>query len=192
VDLSGAESVDVWFEERLEAAPLEAFLSVANAAERARAARFVVAAPRENYISAHVFLRRVLARYLDCEPAGVQIVAGDTGKPLLKDGGLWFNLSHSHGMAAVAVTRCGSVGIDVEQVRDLPEQDSIAARYFPPGEPGSFFERWTRLEALVKASGRGLGAPPEKWWVANVAAPPGYVAAVSVERGPVPIRYQKL
>lgn len=190
--LAEAGTVDIWFGERLEDTALETSIPALNAAERARAARFTVSGPRTEYLSAHILLRRVLARYLDCAPAEVDIVEGENGKPLLKDGSLWFNLSHSHGLAAVAVTRHGPVGIDIEQIRDVPEQDGIAARYFPPGEPGSFFERWTRLEALVKACGCGLGAAPGKWWAANVTAPPGYAAAVSVERGPVRIRYQKL
>jgi 4'-phosphopantetheinyl transferase len=191
--MSGA-SVDVWFGMRPRCALPPSFEESLSPAESARAARFATGELRANYVFAHGFLRCVLARYLLCNPAGVEILEGERGKPHLRGGTPWFNLSHSGATAAVAVTLAGPVGIDVEEIRVVPERDRIAAQYFPPGEEGTFFERWTRLEALAKATGRGLAeaALEPRWWVENLAAPEGFAAAVSAEHGPLAVRYQKL
>jgi 4'-phosphopantetheinyl transferase len=64
-----------------------------------------------------------------------------------------------------------SVGVDVEEVRDVADFADIARRFFAPGEVdnvlrlaptdrlGGFFVTWTRKEAYVKALGLGLSFP---------------------------------
>jgi 4'-phosphopantetheinyl transferase len=67
---------------------------------------------------------------------------------------------------------CGhEVGIDVERLREIPEMEQIAQRFFSSDEwaaltsllPGerllSFYLAWTRKEAYVKAVGDGLHIP---------------------------------
>jgi phosphopantetheine--protein transferase-like protein len=63
------------------------------------------------------------------------------------------------------------VGVDVEQIRPLPDVHEIASRFFcpeeaaelislPPDQRGqAFFLCWTRKEAYIKAIGDGLSAP---------------------------------
>lgn len=72
-----------------------------------------------------------------------------------------FNLSHSHGMAVIAVS--GSrVGVDIEPVRKA--NISVARRFFCPGElqyvlengDTGFFRIWTLKEAFMKATGKGM------------------------------------
>ena len=65
-------------------------------------------------------------------------------------------------MALIAVARGRAVGVDVEQVRAMPDADSIAARFFSAGEQAAlaavpaaeklaaFFNIWTRKEAFIK------------------------------------------
>ena len=74
-----------------------------------------------------------------------------------------FNLSHTRGLAACAIARDVSIGIDVECLERNTDWGSIAGRYFsrfetralaalPVGErPERFFEDWTLKEAYVKA-----------------------------------------
>lgn len=63
------------------------------------------------------------------------------GKPALP-GGPDFSVSHAGPAVAVAVYPAGPVGFDLEPIRD----DADRAR----------LERWTSIEAVLKAAGRGL------------------------------------
>ena len=79
-----------------------------------------------------------------------------------------FNMSKSAGCAVYAVTRNRRIGVDVEQIREMPDMEEIARQFFSKPEyetlcaqPGSmrnktFFECWTRKEALVKAVRNGI------------------------------------
>ena len=139
--------------------------------ERARSTRFVRPPDRRRFVLAHAALRMFLARCLDVHPTAVRYEKGVHGKPRLAEGlpSLEFNLSHSGGLGVLAVARDRSVGVDVEQVRDVPDALSIADTHFSAAERqvlrslpaaelrGAFFRCWTRKEALIKALGEGLG-----------------------------------
>jgi 4'-phosphopantetheinyl transferase len=82
------------------------------------------------------------------------------------------------------------VGVDVEQVRPLPDLLAIAARFFAPVEAQqllaiddpvaqarAFFSGWTRKEAFIKAVGSGLQHPLDSFAVTLLPhEPPGLVA----------------
>ena len=121
------------------------------------------------------------------------------GKPYLPEfPRLKFNLSHTKGMALVALAEDIEVGVDIERPRRIPDFELIAERYLPPGDAEAlaaipepdrereFFRRWTRAEALWKAAGLGLhgaGAVPEgDWRVYDIDVGPDYVAAVAADR----------
>ena len=120
---------------------------------------------------AHAALREILAVHTGLAPADLSFEPDAQGKPHLPAslGALHFNLSHSAGLAAVAVTRAGPVGVDVERVRELDDMDSLVRRFFAPAERAAleacppahraraFFTIWTRKEAYIKAVGTGLG-----------------------------------
>jgi 4'-phosphopantetheinyl transferase len=111
-----------------------------------------------------------LGRSLQIEPREIQFVAGAQGKPAIA-GGPEFNLAHSGDVALIALARDRAVGVDVEQVRAMPDADGIAARFFSAGEQAAlaalpaaerqaaFFNIWTRKEAFIKATGAGLSFP---------------------------------
>src|SRR5581483_5548860 len=83
--------------------------------------------------------------------------------------GLHFNLAHSSDLAVIAIARRGPLGVDVERIRTVREVEDLVARFFcareneqfqklPEAErPGAFFNLWTRKEALLKATGEGIG-----------------------------------
>ena len=96
------------------------------------------------------------------------------------------------------------MGVDVEQLRPMPDLDSVAARVCTPGELATlaglaqpqreraFFAMWTRKEALAKATGEGIGgvfrdarqagvATHGNWTLADVSDLPGYAACVAAE-----------
>ena len=151
--------------------------SVLSAAERDRAERFRFDALRASYELSHGMLRYILGSLCDVEPAAVDFIHGEHGKPALspecqpRHAPLSFNLSHSHRRALVAVSTGREVGIDIEQIDTRTSALSIADSYFcapelaaiqsaPEGETHDmFFRYWTAKEAVLKAQGCGLTVP---------------------------------
>ena len=137
----------------------------------------------------HQALRAILEKVTG---APVNFAVAEKGKPYLSGAPeVRFNLAHSHDLALVGVALGVDVGVDIEQLRPLPEYAAIAERYFPPSEregldERNFFQRWTRIEAKLKARGVGLyGAGAElggEWTVEPIDAGEGFAAAVAVER----------
>ena len=133
--------------------------------ERERADRAASALAAGHFAVARGALRTVLASYLSVEPRALAFAYGPRGKPALaSDGGLRFNVAHSHGLALVAVARGRELGVDLERVRPLPAAEAIARRFFSAGERAAplrrrldaFLSLWTRKEAYLKATGGGL------------------------------------
>ena len=148
-------------------------------------------------------LRAVLARYLDEQPARIELRAGAHGKPALADPSspLRFNLSHSGGLALVAVTLDREVGIDIERIRPRRDLEALAERALDPAAAATvratapaerldaFYRAWTHREATAKCLGTGLGAPlpPTPSAVTTLDAGPGYAATLAVEGDETPV-----
>lgn len=194
------DRVDVWRAALdLSAGEAEAALRTLSEPERAHAARLRVGASR--WAAARAALRAVLARYLDVLPTRVAFVTGAEGKPRLAPGpgaDLRFNLSHSGGLALVAVRLGREVGVDLEELRDRVDGDAVAREFFDEperarlaalaaaGQPQAFFSAWVRREALAKASGRGIVSPADRregarFGVRELGGLPGFAAAVASE-----------
>jgi len=148
---------------------------VLSADERERAARFVFDIHRRRFVAARASLRRVLGLCLDRDPAGLTFEYTDRGRPSLRLAShpdFDFNLAHSGDLALLALSS-RTVGVDVEQRREIPNALDIARRFFSPREVAAlkhltenerrdgFVNAWTRKEALIKAVGAGLGALEE-------------------------------
>jgi len=161
--------------------------------ELERAARFATPTLQRRYLRAHAALRDILRRHTHTP---LDFAIHERGKPYLaSDPTLHFNLTHSHDLALIAVTRACRVGIDVERQRPMPDFAAIAQRYFPSGSPlpvteRDFFRQWTRFEALLKARGTGLFGITEvagPWTVSPLEIGPSYAAAIAHEGPPRPI-----
>jgi len=151
--------------------PIKSVESVLSADETQRAGRFHFAQDRNRFILSHGYLRAILARYLHCRPDQLEFSPNEYGKPALADSNLEFNLSHSGVFALLAVSRIHKVGIDVEQVRQDVETETLARRFFserensdlmktPPEQRiAAFYRCWTLKEAYIKAHGLGLSLP---------------------------------
>ena len=150
--------------------------------ERQRSQRFHFERDRRRFMVSHAAVRIILGRYLQVAGHRVAYTVQEFGKPSLaglpSDSGLRFNLSHAHELAVLAVTWQREVGVDVEQVRPLPDMMEIAARFFAPpevqqlqnvptsaGQIQAFFNCWTRKEAFIKAIGSGLHHPLDSFAV---------------------------
>ena len=107
--------------------------------ERARAARFVFPRHRVQFIAAHALVRAVLGRLCDVPPAAWRFVTDAHGKPSawLDDGPapVSFNLSHTEGMAGLAI-RLGAgwaIGFDLEPLARTVDL-AVADRFFSARE----------------------------------------------------------
>jgi 4'-phosphopantetheinyl transferase len=162
--------------------------------ERARAERFHFARDRERFVVSHGVLRILLGRLLAQDPAGLRFSEGAKGKPALRDraSSLHFNMSHSGELAVYSFAHGCEVGIDVEEIRLIPDLVQVAARFFSPAENvelmgltpdqriPAFFRCWTRKEAYIKATGDGLSAPLDEF---RVSLLPGEPARIMEIRG---------
>jgi surfactin synthase thioesterase subunit/phosphopantetheinyl transferase len=171
----GRWATAVWYRhtDSIDAGDLAACNALLSDEERARCDRFVFAQDRRDFTVAHALVRSALSRYAERAPAEWRFVADRFGKPAVvaEQAGeppLAFNLSHTKGLVACAISRGGTVGIDVERCkRDVRGRD-IAARYFAAGELRQlyscrsdqhhtrFIELWVLKESYVKAVGAGL------------------------------------
>ena len=119
-------------------------------------------------------LRGVLSRYLDEDPAAIELRLGERGKPMLADPDavLRFNLSHSGGLVLIAICQGREVGVDVQRMRKRRGRE----------RPAEFYAEWTRREAIAKCHGVGLWAPLPDTPVAvcELDIDPGYAAALAV------------
>jgi phosphopantetheine--protein transferase-like protein len=101
----------------------------------------------------------------------------DEGKPMIVDRpDLAVSFSHSGGMACAILAKTPdqtplSVGVDIEQMKELPsERLLLAERFFAPpllaewkeaaaeARTETFYRLWTRMEATVKMTGEGMRA----------------------------------
>lgn len=144
-----------------------------NTREQARFATYRKPADRDRFVAGRALLRTAVAGYLDTPPELVRVAfncpdcAAPHGRPTLPGSGLEVSLSHSGSQVAVAITRIGPVGIDVEEIDPglqvaplLPHVLSNLERErgLCPTVQG-FYRTWTRKEAVLKATGQGLRVP---------------------------------
>jgi 4'-phosphopantetheinyl transferase len=95
-------------------------------------------------------------------------------------------------VAQYALTDGREIGVDVEYARADFTSDDIASRFFSPLEVQSlgglsdeervagFFRCWTRKEAYIKATGRGMSQPLDSF---DVTLGPDDVALLRTEDG---------
>lgn len=165
-------------------------LLTSDEAQRSDAFRFVL--DRERFLIGRGVLRDILSRYLKLAPEQIGFSYNRYGKPALQgnDGGLRFNLSHSHGVALYCFTRARAVGLDIEFIREDFDCLEIAERFFSPSEvttlralspnlqTAAFFNCWTRKEAFIKAVGEGLSHPLHRFSVSLVPQEPACLLSV--------------
>ncbi len=180
----------VWWAAPVTPDTAPGLVALLDAHERERLTRFRRAADAARYLAAHALTRLVLAEHLRRPPGALVLdrtcrCGGQHGKPTLA--GPHFSLTHAADLVGVAVNTAGPVGLDVEQVRDLPDLPGMARHAYSPTElarvgpiaPGAFFITWTRKEALLKATGDGLSTP-----MATITLGPHGVESWTGDRAP--------
>ena len=164
--------------------------------DRERSERILVEPGRRRWIAARWALRRTLCRYLDdVAPEELELELDENGKPRIAGPTpVRFNLSHSEGLALIAVTAAGEVGVDIERVdldRDflelsrhgLDRESAALVREAPAaGRPAAFYRAWVRREAVGKCTGAGLTGPAsgEGVSVREIDAGESWAAAIAL------------
>jgi 4'-phosphopantetheinyl transferase len=179
-------------------APTDTPVNLLTPDELERADRMLDPQGQQHFIRARSALRAILGKYLNQPPGELAFGYGEHGKPFIQDlaTDLHFNLSHSHELALLAVTRQAEVGIDLERLQARPNLQAIAHRLFDvtiqqelaqlEGDAltEAFYRHWTAHEATIKTLGSGIfqadatgkDCPPE---VMNFIPKEGWLAAVA-------------
>lgn len=164
---------------------IKRFYPILSSNEKERSERFIDFMHRKRFIAAHGFLRSVLSLYTDQTAESLVFNKGENGKPFLltdnNQASIHFNLSHSQHLALIAVCKHYEVGIDVEYMERKHEWKKLIRRFFTPPEQDAifalpeeqqhdaFFQVWTRKEAHMKVTGKGLHLAPTQF---TVSVPP--------------------
>ena len=180
-----------------------------DAGEARRLQQLRLQGDRERFLLGRGVLRLMLAGWLRADPAALVLGVGPRGKPRLTGQEVAgaaaveppprFNVSHSGDLILLGFHSRREVGVDIEELRHVPEWKGIAHRCLPPARrqaigalpaarrDGAFLEEWCRLEAGLKAKGLGVfGLAPEGGTatpeadVWPVALPAGYVGAAAL------------
>jgi len=157
-----------------------AYRDLLDGAEREQEPRFYFARDRRRYLVTRALVRTVLSRYEAVSPKDWMFSTNAYGRPEIanlpsRESGLTFNLSHTHSLIVMGVTRGRALGVDVENVQERQVTLDVASNYFAPDEVSElmtvpaehqqyrFFEYWTFKEAYIKARGMGLSLPLDKF-----------------------------
>lgn len=199
----GHTQVDVWrttlAPEALSSVP---FRSLLSPDEIIKADRFKSASAQQQFVVTRCLLRYLLGRYAGVPPETIQLRKTDQGKPFpVFPGslGLQCNVSHTQGLAVVAISGGVPVGIDVETVDRTIHAEELARRFFSEGEAdqlaamtesqriGRFLTYWTCKEAFLKMQGLGLSADLAKY---EIELDPGgqtaWIAGISPQHSCTP------
>lgn len=139
-------------------------LSLLSDDERARARRLVKPQDGSRFIAARAGLRKLLSGVTAYAPREIAFAYSPFGKPALADDdGLHFNLSHSEGVAVLAITRRAPVGIDLELNKPFAagmEEQFLASSELellggltPDARNVRLVKTWAAKEALIKLYG---------------------------------------
>lgn len=204
-DRGGGPVADVWIlEDRALLTQLRQHDDVLDDGERRRADLLRHAEQQATFVASHVALRLLLARYLGRDPSTLALIRDARGRPRLLGSPASFSLTRVTRGTAIAIARC-DVGIDLDTVSSHELMADVLAWLHPsdrfevlrqpaPLRPLALAACWTRLEALLKATGRGLdgaaarlpvGASPVPRVVSghhleSVRTETGYVASVAL------------
>jgi 4'-phosphopantetheinyl transferase len=159
---------------------LAEYRALLNPAEKEQQSRFYFARDRLRYLVTRALVRTVLSRYLSIHPRDWMFSTNAYGCPEIanaqaKEECISFNISHTHSLVVLGVTRHRALGVDVENVEAREALLDIADRFFAPQEVTAlnavpaqqqqyrFFEYWTFKESYIKARRMGLSLPLDKF-----------------------------
>lgn len=179
----GRHDIDIWltyYNETIDDRQLPGLRALLSGEEAARESRFHFADDRKRYLVTRAMVRMLLSRYAPVAPDRWVFSQNAYGRPVIADAikaaevearDLFFNLSHTRGLIALAVSRGRELGLDVENVAARAVSLDVAKHFFsatevaelsrvaPDRQQDRFFEYWTLKESYIKARGMGLSLP---------------------------------
>ena len=176
-------------------------LMLLSPGERAGYAAFATPALQTAFALRRAARRVIVARHIGTTPAAVRFTYGAQGKPaVVSEIPLHLSASSSGDLAVIACSASSDIGIDVEQIRPLPDLLDVAATTLDAGECAAlrevgnadreraFFVYWTRKEARLKATGEGFGgsgAPRDagEWSVSDLRIDDTHACALAHRAG---------
>lgn len=183
--LLGPHDVHIWLSpyDQGEAA-LRTMQALLDQTELARGRAYAAEDDRRRHVVTRALVRSVLSRYAGVAPAAWRFAANPHGRPFIaapaESGGLRFNVSHTRGLIALAVSRHRELGVDVECLDGRQVSPRMAQRFFsarealalaqpvaggPAAAQRRLLQYWTLKEAYVKARGQGLNFPFDRFSV---------------------------
>lgn len=165
------DTIQVWHGAiAAEDAHYQNYWRILDAAEQAHAEKIKNNLLHKRYVEVHGRLRKVLAKTLNEPPEKIRISKAEHGKPYLADTPeLVFNLSHSANALVIALGWNCQLGVDMEHRKPRASLAALVDKCFAEEEIAywrklpeaqkipEFYRFWTRKEAFVKATGRGIG-----------------------------------
>ncbi len=192
-----AGEIQVWClaSEALSPAALAGLHDLLDPAKQLEIARLVFARDRALHTAAHGLLRLALSAVTGADPRAWRFGREPLGRLTLAAGqqGPSFNVTHTRGLAACALSWQPGIGVDAEFGRDGAAPLDIAPRVFTAAEQArlarlqgaarsaAFFDTWTLKEAVMKATGRGFDLSPST--LESTLAPPWVGGAIDGDWG---------
>jgi 4'-phosphopantetheinyl transferase len=175
--------IHLWFAyyDRVDDAKIhDVYWAILSESERQQVSRFYFPRDRRRYLLTRALVRTVLSTYVSVRPQDWLFSANAYGRPEVtnaRESGaqLSFNISHTHSLIVLGITKGRALGVDVENVRTRNISIDIADQFFSPTEVATlsavppteqrdrFFEYWTFKESYIKARGMGLSIPLDKF-----------------------------
>jgi 4'-phosphopantetheinyl transferase len=121
---------------------------------------------REQFIISRCALRILLGAYCNQNFRSLPFATGVNKKPFLAGPEpVHFSVSHTRGCTLIGLA-LATIGVDIEQIDDAFQYQDISETCFSLQEQahiaqsdnpsGAFYQLWTRKEALVKATSKGI------------------------------------
>lgn len=165
----GSENIDVWRINMTTSVPhLSDLQKLLDLQETEKTQRYHQEKDRQSRIISRAVLRILLGRYLAAEPKEIRFQLDHNKKLLLQNTSsknLHFNVSHSGDWILIAIST-NPIGVDTEQINTSFTYQNLLDFGFSLEEKNyiqsaanshqSFYKLWTRKEALLKATGKGL------------------------------------
>lgn len=151
---------------------------ILNGKEIVQARRYRLYEDKMRFISGKILTRFLLGHYLGTDK--IILKNGKYGKPyhekVANQKTVEFNISHSGEKVLAAFSYSYKVGIDVQEIKEIPDYMEIAENFFSKEEAADimqngglklFYQYWAAKEAYLKALGIGLNRGMDFFSVRN-------------------------
>lgn len=158
---------------------IESKFSILDWNEKGKVMSFKYEDDRLRCMAGRIFTKVLASQYLKVSEKEFSIEVTEFGKPYLNFKKLShthmeYNLSHSGKYLAIAFSYDRFLGIDIQEMEDLPDYCEVAQNcfhnleyeaIFNSKERGTFYDIWTGKEAYIKAVGKGWLIDSESFYI---------------------------